>query len=81
MLVHRETPLSLVDIRNMELATQAGAILCPANPGFYLLPRTIDDLVDFVVARALDLLSVPHQLNIRWGEPAQKSEDRSPKLE
>lgn len=69
ILVHRESPLSLVDIRNMAAATEAGAILCPASPAFYLLPQTIDDLIDFVVARVLDLLKVPHQLNIRWKSP------------
>ena len=68
VLVHRETPLSLIDIRNMAAATEAGAILCPANPGFYLLPKSIDDLVDFIVARVLDLVGFEHSLNIRWGE-------------
>lgn len=70
VLVHRETPLSLIDIRNMQQATEAGAIICPANPGFYMLPQTIADVVDFVVGRALDLLDVPHDLNVRWGETA-----------
>ena len=68
ILVHRETPLSLVDIRNMERATEAGAIVCPANPGFYMLPQRIDDLVDFIAARALDLLGIEHGLALRWGE-------------
>jgi 4-hydroxy-3-polyprenylbenzoate decarboxylase len=66
VLIHREMPLSLIDIRNMEAATLAGAILCPANPGFYMLPRTVEDLVDSVVGRALDLLGVEHDLNVRW---------------
>ncbi len=66
VLVHREMPLTLIDIRNMEQATLAGAIICPANPGFYLLPQRIDELVDFVVARILDLVRVPHDLNVRW---------------
>jgi len=70
VLVHRETPLSLIDIRNMEQATLAGAILCPANPGFYLLPKSIDDLVDFVVARVLDLIGIEHDLSMRWGSPS-----------
>ncbi len=70
VLVHRETPLSLVEIRNMAAATETGAIVCPANPGFYLLPQTIDDLVDNVVGRVLDLLDVPHHLHVRWGEDA-----------
>ena len=68
VLVHRETPLSLVDIRNMAAATEAGAILCPASPGFYMMPRTLDDLVDFMAGRILDLLQVEHDLNLRWGE-------------
>ena len=66
VLVHREMPLSLVDIRNMQAATEAGAIICPASPGYYMLPKSIDDLVDFVVARCLDLLDVPHDLALRW---------------
>lgn len=68
ILVHREAPLSLIDIRNMEAATLAGAIILPANPGFYLRPRSVNELVDFVVARALDLLGVEHGLDVRWGE-------------
>jgi polyprenyl P-hydroxybenzoate/phenylacrylic acid decarboxylase-like protein len=71
VLVHREAPLSLVDIRNLAAVTEAGGIVCPASPGFYLLPRTIDDLVDFVVARVMDLIGVEHDLNVRWrgGKP------------
>lgn len=68
VLVHREMPLSLVDIRNMAAATEAGSIIAPASPGFYLLPQSLDDLIDFVAARCLDLLGVEHNLNIRWGE-------------
>lgn len=71
ILVHRETPLSLIDIRNMAQATEAGAIICPANPGFYMLPQTIDDLVNFVVGRVMDLLGVTHDLPIRWQTPKQ----------
>lgn len=68
VLVHREAPLSLVDIRNMHSVTEAGAIVYPASPGFYMLPQSIGDLVDFLVARCLDLLAVPHELGVRWGE-------------
>ena len=68
VLVHREMPLSLTEIRNMQLATEGGAVVCPANPGFYLLPRRIEELVDFVVGRVLDLLDVEHDLNVRWGQ-------------
>ena len=72
ILLHREMPLSLIDIRNMQAATEAGAIIAPASPGFYLLPQTIDDMVDFVVARLLDLLGVKHDVGQRWkGEPSQ----------
>ena len=66
LLVHREMPLNLIDIRNMQAATEAGAIITPACPGFYMLPQTVDDLVDFVTGRCLDLLNVPHTLDIRW---------------
>jgi len=70
VLLHREMPLSLIDIRNMQAVTEAGAIVCPAQPGFYMMPKTIDDLVDFVVGRVLDLVGVEHTLDVRWGEPA-----------
>lgn len=66
VLVHREMPLSLIDIRNMQTVTEAGAIVAPANPGFYVLPESIDDLVDFVAGRCLDLLGVEHDLAVRW---------------
>ena len=68
ILVHREAPLSLIDIRSMEACTEAGAIICPANPGFYMMPRTLDDLVDFMVGRCMDLLELPHDLKVRWAE-------------
>lgn len=76
VLVHREMPISLVEIRNMQRVTEAGGIVCPANPGFYLSPRGIDDLVDFVVGRVLDLLGVPHELHVRWGENQSSSTPR-----
>lgn len=66
VLAHREMPLGLIEIRNMQQATEAGAIIAPTNPGFYMLPKSIDDLVDFVAGRLLDLLNVPHSLNTRW---------------
>jgi len=66
VLVHREMPLSLVDIRNYQTATEAGAVIAPANPGFYMLPQRVEDLVDFVVGRCLDLLKIEHDLAIRW---------------
>jgi 4-hydroxy-3-polyprenylbenzoate decarboxylase len=66
VLVHREMPLGLIELRNMVALAEAGAIICPANPGFYNLPQTVDDLVNMVVGRILDLLEVPHQLHERW---------------
>ncbi len=66
MLVTRETPLGQIELANMLRVSQAGGIICPAAPGFYLQPKTIDDLVDFVVGRVLDLLDLPHELNVRW---------------
>ncbi len=68
VLVHREMPLSLVDIRNMASVTEAGGIICPANPGFYMLPRSIEEIADFVVGRVLDLMGIKHMLRVRWGE-------------
>lgn len=69
ILVPRETPLSQIEIANMLRVSQAGGIICPAAPGFYLRPKTIDDLVEFVVGRVLDLLGLPHELRTRW-DPA-----------
>jgi 4-hydroxy-3-polyprenylbenzoate decarboxylase len=76
ILVHREMPLSLVEIRNMEQVTLAGAIVAPANPGFYMLPQSIEEIVDFVVARVLDLLRIPHSLQTRWTQsPANRKRE------
>jgi 4-hydroxy-3-polyprenylbenzoate decarboxylase len=66
ILVPRETPLSLVHLENMTRLTRAGATILPAAPGFYHRPRSIDDLVDFVAARILDHLDVPHEVGRRW---------------
>ncbi len=68
IIAHREAPLTLIDIRAMETLTLAGAIICPCNPGFYLLPTRIDQIVDFVAGRLLDLLGVEHGLKVRWAE-------------
>jgi polyprenyl P-hydroxybenzoate/phenylacrylic acid decarboxylase-like protein len=66
VVVHREMPVGLIELRNMTQLAEAGAIICPASPGFYLLPRSVDDLVNMVVGRVLDLLDVPHELHQRW---------------
>jgi len=66
VLMVRESPLSLIHLRNMVSATEAGAIICPPMPAFYQRPQSVEDIVDFSVARALDLLDVPHTLAARW---------------
>lgn len=68
VLVPRETPVSAIHLENMLTLTRAGAVVMPAAPGFYNLPRSIDDLVDFIVGKALDHLGVEHHLLRRWGE-------------
>jgi len=68
VLVPRETPLSSLHLENMLRLTRAGAVILPANPGFYHKPKRVEDLVDFVVARILDHLGVKHELMHRWGE-------------
>ena len=67
VLVPRETPLSLIQIENLLSVARAGATVLPASPGFYHGSENVSQLVDFVVARILDHLDVPHQLTERWG--------------
>jgi len=67
LLVQRETPLSAIHLENMLRVTRAGAIVMPASPGFYHRPASVDDLVNFIVARVLDQLGVPQRLVERWG--------------
>ena len=67
ILVPRETPFSLVHLRNMTRLAEAGATLLPANPGFYHRPQSVEQVVDFIVARILDHLGVPHSLMRPWG--------------
>jgi flavin prenyltransferase len=71
ILVPRESPYSAIHLENMLTLTRAGAVVLPASPGFYHRPRSIDDLVDFVVARVLDHLGVEHTLVPRWGAGAE----------
>lgn len=66
ILVPRETPLSLIHLRNMVAVTEAGAVVIPAAPGFYNRPQSVTDLVDFVVQRVLDHLGVEVELVRRW---------------
>jgi 4-hydroxy-3-polyprenylbenzoate decarboxylase len=67
ILVPRETPLSLVHLRNMTLVAEAGAVVLPASPGFYHRPASIDDLVAHVVTKVLDQAGIPSDLVKRWG--------------
>ncbi len=66
IVCHREMPLSLIDIRAMETLALSGATICSPNPGFYLLPRSVGEVIDFTVGKVLDLLHVPHALKTRW---------------
>ncbi|RTL57050.1 MAG: UbiX family flavin prenyltransferase [Rhodocyclaceae bacterium] len=68
ILVPRETPLSTIALENVLRLSRAGAVILPPNPAFYHRPTSLDDMVDFVVARILDQLGVEHQLMARWGE-------------
>jgi len=68
VLVPRETPLSLAHIDNMRRATEAGAVVLPASPGWYHGVRDVNDLVNFVVARICDQLGIEHTLTKRWGD-------------
>ncbi|MEM4699627.1 MAG: UbiX family flavin prenyltransferase, partial [Candidatus Nezhaarchaeales archaeon] len=68
VLVVRETPLSVLHLRNMLAAAEAGAVILPPVLTFYHKPRSIGDLVDYVVGKVLDVLGLEHGLYRRWGE-------------
>lgn len=68
IVVPRETPLGSIQLENMKRLSDAGAVILPAMPGFYHNPQSLDDMVDFVVARICDQLDVPHDLGRRWGD-------------
>jgi flavin prenyltransferase len=68
ILVPRETPFSAIHLENMLKLSHAGAVILPPNPGFYYHPQSVQDLVNFVVAKILDHLGVEHKLVKRWGE-------------
>ena len=67
VLVIRETPLDLPSIKNMLTAKQSGAVVLPAMPGFYHKPKTIADLVDFIVGKIFDQFNIEHSLFKKWG--------------
>jgi len=67
VLVPRETPFSVIHLENMLRLARAGTVILPPSPGFYQHPQSVDEIVDFVVARILDQLRIPHTLQQRWG--------------
>jgi flavin prenyltransferase len=66
VLAHRESPVSLVDTKNMCSVTEAGGIIAPLAPGFYMQPKTMRDLVDFMAGKLVDLVGVEHNMPVRW---------------
>jgi len=71
VIVPRETPLSAIHLRNLLTLSEAGAMIVPAMPGFYVHPETVDDMVDHVAGKALDALGLEHDLYPRWRETRQ----------
>jgi 4-hydroxy-3-polyprenylbenzoate decarboxylase len=69
VLVPRETPLNPIQLRNLAACAEAGAVVLPAMPAFYTRPRSLQDVIDFIVGRVCDHLGVEHQLLQRWGTP------------
>lgn len=69
VLVPRETPFSLVHLRNLTMLCEAGAHIVPAMPGFYCDPKTIDDLLDFMVMKVLNLMGIEHDVAMTWEGP------------
>ena len=67
VIVPRETPMSLPQLRNMTLCAEAGAVVLPAMPAFYQMPKTLDDLADFMAGKILSALGFAHELYPKWG--------------
>ena len=76
VLAHRESPIGLAEIEAMKRITEAGGIVAPLSPGLYLNPTSIEDLVDFMAGRILDLLGVAHDLDIRWDDRLRDRRNR-----
>ncbi len=72
VIVPRETPFSLIHLRNLTTLSEAGAHIVPAMPGFYTNPKTIDDMLDFMTAKVLNLIGIEHDLDVRWDGPRRK---------
>jgi 4-hydroxy-3-polyprenylbenzoate decarboxylase len=72
VLAHREMPLSPIDVNNYKILSDAGVIVAPCNPGLYLNPTTLEELVDFVAGKLLDLVGVPHTMQTRWDPKAAR---------
>ena len=72
IIVVRETPHSTIQLENMLRLAQAGATIMPANPGFYFNPQSVEEIIDFMVARILDHLGVDNRLGRRWGDDSGK---------
>jgi flavin prenyltransferase len=72
ILVPRETPLNVLQLRNLVASAEAGAVVLPAMPAFYQRPKTLEDAVNFIVGRVCDQLGVKHDLFKRWGQAAEK---------
>jgi len=71
ILVPRETPLNVIQLRNLATCAEVGAVVLPAMPAFYTRPHTLQDQVDFIVGRVCDQLGIEHQLLPRWGLPEE----------
>jgi 4-hydroxy-3-polyprenylbenzoate decarboxylase len=67
ILTPRETPVDLPFLKNMMIAKQAGAVVLPAMPGFYHKPKSVEEMVDFIVGKILDQLHIAHSLYLKWG--------------
>ncbi|MEM6639552.1 MAG: flavin prenyltransferase UbiX [Pseudomonadota bacterium] len=74
ILVPRETPMSLIHLRNLTALAEAGATVLPANPGFYNRPTRVEEIIDFVVARVLEQLDLEQTLSLRWGRADRSDE-------
>jgi 4-hydroxy-3-polyprenylbenzoate decarboxylase len=77
VIVPRETPLSLIQLKNMVSVTEAGAVILPACPAFYSRPQNLDDLIDVLVGRVLDSIGVENNLYPRWKGNAYNGSDQS----